>query len=71
MYTTIEADIENGQLKGAEVGKLPRDAHVLITLLSSPEESQKKGPYDFSELVGKLKWKGDIVKAQRDLRDEW
>ena len=71
MYTTIEADLENGQLKGVEVGKLPRYGHVLITLLSSLEENQKERTYDFSELAGKLKWKGDAVKAQRDLRDEW
>ncbi len=71
MYTTIEADIENGQLKGAEIGKLPSHAHVLITLLDSQEEQQGKGMYDFSELAGKLKWKGDAVKAQRNLRDEW
>lgn len=33
MYTTIEADIENGQIKGPEAEKLPSHAHVLITLL--------------------------------------
>ena len=71
MYTTIEADIENGRLKGAEVGKLPAHAHVLITWLGSLEEKQKKGAYDFSELAGKLKWSGNAVKAQRELRDEW
>ena len=31
MYTTIEADIENGRIKGAEVGRIPDQAHVLIT----------------------------------------
>ncbi|MEN8255392.1 MAG: hypothetical protein ABFR33_07980 [Verrucomicrobiota bacterium] len=71
MYTTIEADVENGQLKGAEVGKLPAHAHVLITLLGSLEDRQKGGAYDFSELAGKLKWRGDAVKVQRELRDEW
>ncbi|MEE9368079.1 MAG: hypothetical protein V3V05_04345 [Pontiella sp.] len=35
MYTTIEADIENGQIIGPEVAKLPSHAHVLITLLDS------------------------------------
>jgi hypothetical protein len=68
MYTTIEADIENGQIKGPEAGKLPSHAHVLITLLGSLE---KKGGYDFSAIAGKLKWKGDAVKTQRELRDEW
>jgi len=27
--------------------------------------------YDFSDLVGKLQWKGDAVSEQRKLRDEW
>lgn len=27
--------------------------------------------YDFSDLVGKLEWKGDAVAEQRRLRDEW
>ena len=33
MYTTIEADIENGRITGPESRKLPAMAHVLITLL--------------------------------------
>lgn len=71
MYTTIEADIENGRIKGSEVGKIPDHAHVLITLLGSLEDKQKCGTYDFSGLAGKLKWRGDAVKVQRALRDEW
>lgn len=27
--------------------------------------------YDFSDLVGRLKWQGDAVLVQRSLRDEW
>jgi len=27
--------------------------------------------YDFSDLSGKLKWKGDAVSQQRTLRNEW
>ncbi len=68
MYTTIEAEIENGQIKGPEAGKLPSHAHVLITLLGAIEA---KRAYDFSAVAGKLKWKGDPVKAQRELRDDW
>ncbi|MEN8254084.1 MAG: hypothetical protein ABFR33_01310 [Verrucomicrobiota bacterium] len=40
MYTTIEADIINGQVKGPELQKLPAQAHVLITLLSSPGKAR-------------------------------
>jgi hypothetical protein len=68
MYTTIEADIENGRVKSPELQKLPAVAHVLITLLKQTDE---KMHYDFSGLSGRLKWPGDAVEEQRKLRDEW
>jgi hypothetical protein len=27
--------------------------------------------YDFSDLVGRLSWRGDAIAVQRKLRDEW
>jgi hypothetical protein len=27
--------------------------------------------YDFSDLTGRLSWRGDAVEVQRVLRDEW
>ena len=33
MYATIEADIENGVIKGYDASRIPSHAHVLITLL--------------------------------------
>jgi len=27
--------------------------------------------YDFSDLIGKLQWRGDAVAEQRRMRDEW
>jgi hypothetical protein len=68
MYTTIEAELENGRVRSPELQKLPATAHVLITLLHKTAE---KVPYNFSELSGRLKWKGDAVEEQRKLRDEW
>jgi hypothetical protein len=35
MYKTIEAEIINGKITGAEVTSLPEHARVLITLLNS------------------------------------
>ena len=70
MYTTIEADIENGLLKGAEVGNLPAHAHVLITLLT---ESPKKHP-DWTSIkaqIGKLKLRGNTADWQREIRSDW
>ena len=70
MYTTIEAEIENGQLKGSEVGKLPNHAHVLITLLT---ESPKKQPdwISIKSQLGKLGLRGDTVDWQRKIRSGW
>jgi hypothetical protein len=30
-----------------------------------------KPNYDFSDLTGKLEWRGDAVTQQRTLREEW
>lgn len=30
-----------------------------------------KGQYDCSDLAGRLKWRGDAVKEQRALREQW
>lgn len=53
MYKTIEADIENGHIKSNEIGKLPAQAHVLITLLPPKTERRQKQlknwPPDFFE----------------------
>lgn len=42
---------------------------IVLPLESKYDEENKK--YDFSDLVGKLHWKGDAVSEQRRLRDEW
>jgi hypothetical protein len=61
MYTTIEADIENGQIRSTELQKLPPVAHVLITLL--PWKAEKE-PMTFlngrSNLLARFAgaWKG-------------
>ncbi len=52
MYTTIEADIENGFVRTLDASRLPAHAHVLITLLPSPtgnsaakhEEAEGRAP---------------------------
>jgi hypothetical protein len=42
-----------------------------IEVLAFPVGEPKVKPYDFSDLSGKLEWRGDAVKEQRALRDEW
>jgi hypothetical protein len=51
MYTTIEADIENGRIRSPEIRKLPAVAHVLITILeSSVDEMVARHSIDVREL---------------------
>jgi len=43
------------------------DVDVVIVLQPTQATTNQQG-YDFSDLVGKLQWQGDAVKAQRNLR---
>lgn len=52
------------QLAGTQVNVV-----IVMTPAESVPQSQQK--YDFSDLSGKLAWKGDAVKTQQALRDEW
>lgn len=47
-----------------------RKVEVIVMPLDELQE-QPKQKYDFSDLVGKLEWKGDAVAEQRKLRNEW
>lgn len=42
-----------------------------LEVIVIPLEEKVIKKYDFSDLAGKLQWKGDAVKEQRKLRDEW
>ena len=42
---------------------------VIVLPLEENTSSEKK--YDFSDLVGKLEWKGDALAEQKKLRNEW
>lgn len=47
--------------------------YVTVVQSSSNKKTAQSNPvqYDFSDLIGKLGWKGDAVGQQRLLRDEW
>ena len=70
MYTTIEADIENGRVRSPEIQKLPAVAHVLITLLD--RSSVKRPSWEVIKArIGKLELREDSVVWQRKIRSEW
>ena len=45
----------------------------LLSRQDQPKHGKKAGMANarFSDLCGRLAWKGDAVQAQRALRDEW
>ncbi|MBW4581747.1 MAG: hypothetical protein KME42_19445 [Tildeniella nuda ZEHNDER 1965/U140] len=47
------------------------DVEVEITIHPIRTEQDSAATYDFSDLAGTLRWQGDPVVAQRNLRDEW
>jgi hypothetical protein len=47
----------------------PGEAEVTLTI--NPTTESQGGRYDFSNVAGKLAWRGDAVAEQRGMRDEW
>lgn len=43
----------------------------LVMVINPVQEETKVKKYDFSDLVGKLTWRGDALAIQRSLRSEW
>lgn len=46
--------------------------YVTVVQATPPKnEDSDTAQYDFSDLAGKLEWKGEALTQQRTLRDEW
>lgn len=45
--------------------------YAKVLSAADAEGVSEKPDYDFSDLAGKLEWKGDAVMEQQKLRDEW
>jgi hypothetical protein len=54
-----------------DVPVAPASAEIDIVLVINPLPGQPGPGYDFSDLVGRLEWRGNAVEEQRKLRDEW
>lgn len=46
-----------------------KDQRVDVVVVVQPSSGSVRR--DFSDLAGRLQWKGDAVAVQRALRDEW
>ena len=71
MLQTYNAEINGSQLTWLDTPpQLLSHQRVRITLTDSqPVASPNR--YDFSDLIGRLKWRGDAVAEQRAIRNEW
>ncbi|MEG4489634.1 type II toxin-antitoxin system ParD family antitoxin [Microcoleus sp. D2_18a_B4] len=72
----VRSTVKNGRYSSASevVGaalRLLKEREILVVLNPVSSEGNQKPSYDFSDLVGRLTWRGDAVTMQRNLRDEW
>ena len=72
----VQSTVKNGRYSSASevilaALRLLKEREVLVVLNPSSSEAEQKSSYDFSDLVGRLTWRGDAVIMQRNLRDEW
>ena len=51
--------------------QLPEGNIELVVVINPVQEEPKVRKYDFSDLAGRLAWRGDAVAIQRSLRNEW
>jgi hypothetical protein len=72
MLKSYSAEINGSQLIWIdEPPKNLKRQPVLIVIENTPQAAAESVRYDFSDLVGRLAWRGDAVAAQRAQRDAW
>jgi len=65
-----EKTLPDGRLRlDIQTGVSARVVEIVVVINEPAKGLRKK--YDFSNVVGKLHWKGDALSEQRRLRDEW
>ncbi|HEY1921874.1 MAG TPA: hypothetical protein VGG44_03830 [Tepidisphaeraceae bacterium] len=71
IHLKVQGQIEpNGHLHLDVQTQLPAgQADVALTISSN--DTAKDNRYEFSDLAGRLAWRGDAVAEQRGIRDEW
>lgn len=48
-----------------------KNVEVVLIILETRTEKDEKRKFDFSDLYGKLEWKGDALLEQKKIRSEW
>ncbi|WP_377479230.1 MAG: type II toxin-antitoxin system ParD family antitoxin [Microcoleus anatoxicus] len=72
----VQSTVKNGRYSSASevilAGlQLLKELEILVVLNPVSSDGKQTPSYDFSDLVGRLTWRGDAVTMQRNLRDEW
>lgn len=72
----VRSTVKNGRYSSASevvwaALQLLKEQEILVVLNPVSSDGNQKPSYDFSDLVGRLTWRGDAVTMQRNLRDEW
>ena len=71
---TLKLDTEigaDGRLRLDVRTQLPPGKTEVVIVASPATGNGQGGRYDFSNLAGRLEWRGDALAEQRRLRDEW
>jgi hypothetical protein len=72
MLKSYSAEISGSQLIGSdEPPKNLKRQPVLVVIENAGSLTTTSQSYDLTDLVGRLKWQGDAVVAQRGQRDAW
>jgi hypothetical protein len=69
-YTLTGKVDADGRLRLDVSTQLPPGEFEVVVHIGDVPSGQTHRRYDFSDLAGKLSWRGDAVAEQRRLRDE-
>jgi hypothetical protein len=68
LQISTRTDLDGHLRLDVPIARSPVDLSVIIVMNPLPT---RKDRYDCSDLAGRLRWRGDAVKEQRALRDQW
>ncbi len=71
MLQTYNAEIHGSKLTWLDTPPQLLSHQRVVIALADSKPTASTHRYDFSDLIGRLKWRGDAVAEQRAIRNEW